>query len=541
MREAAKDRISNLPDSLLHQILSFLEIKDVARTSVISKRWKYICITVPDLDFSISNRITSSSETDKFMDFVDGTLHRHKFSNVNKFSLRWDDHLNESRLHSWISSLLMGNVKELSLHIRQNQSVFIPPSLFTCESLISLDLSTYPNIRLPKCINFPRLKHLKLSGFEISDESWNGELFLNSPVLEELILGPCKFDIGNFCISIPTLLKVYILCDDEDCAFIVDAPRLVSFSYCGFVPTEFVLPSFLALEEANVAIYFGDYMGALEERLSGFLCSLAHYICITSYLSDNLPKFHNVKLLSISGSVSTNEGLIALLKVVPNLESLVIEQDMDDEIEEDSDEDDENGSDSAEEDGDDEDGSDSAEEDGDDEDENNNAEEDGDDEDENNNADYVEGESNHDNEDVGDVSDAADCGSADEGEDKYDNEDIGANSIEGENNYDNEDQGDVADSAECDNSDEGEANYNNEDDSLFPHLKSVCFQKFVGNPRELMWLKLILRDAKALQMMTICYYDLRYRFANWKSEKEVMVEIPSFPRASPGCIFKFSS
>ncbi|XP_026424578.1 F-box/LRR-repeat protein At3g26922-like isoform X3 [Papaver somniferum] len=491
MREAAKDRISNLPDSLLHQILSFLEIKDVARTSVISKRWKYICITVPDLDFSISNRITSSSETDKFMDFVDGTLHRHKFSNVNKFSLRWDDHLNESRLHSWISSLLMGNVKELSLHIRQNQSVFIPPSLFTCESLISLDLSTYPNIRLPKCINFPRLKHLKLSGFEISDESWNGELFLNSPVLEELILGPCKFDIGNFCISIPTLLKVYILCDDEDCAFIVDAPRL--------------------------------------------------YICITSYLSDNLPKFHNVKLLSISGSVSTNEGLIALLKVVPNLESLVIEQDMDDEIEEDSDEDDENGSDSAEEDGDDEDGSDSAEEDGDDEDENNNAEEDGDDEDENNNADYVEGESNHDNEDVGDVSDAADCGSADEGEDKYDNEDIGANSIEGENNYDNEDQGDVADSAECDNSDEGEANYNNEDDSLFPHLKSVCFQKFVGNPRELMWLKLILRDAKALQMMTICYYDLRYRFANWKSEKEVMVEIPSFPRASPGCIFKFSS
>ncbi|RZC59818.1 hypothetical protein C5167_007120 [Papaver somniferum] len=38
----AEDRISNLPASLLHHILYFVPTCDAARTSVLSKRWKYI-------------------------------------------------------------------------------------------------------------------------------------------------------------------------------------------------------------------------------------------------------------------------------------------------------------------------------------------------------------------------------------------------------------------------------------------------------------------------------------------------------------------
>ncbi|XP_026413575.1 uncharacterized protein LOC113309372 isoform X2 [Papaver somniferum] len=194
----------------------------------------------------------------------------------------------------------------------------------------------------------------------------------------------------------------------------------------------------------------------------------------------SLLTFHNVKMLNVSDVLTTDQGLIALLKAVPNLESLVFNEYINDEREEDSDEDDEDDSEGAQEDGD---------------------------------------------------------------------EDDDVDSVEGENNLGNEDEGDVSDAAECDDKKEGESN--DEDDSwalgtvttgcLFPHLKSVFFEEFAGNPRELKWVKLILKNAKALQTMNICYYDTALCFVNGKSEKELMEEIPSFPRASTGCVVRFRS
>ncbi|KAI3969230.1 hypothetical protein MKW92_037010, partial [Papaver armeniacum] len=43
-------------------------------------------------------------------------------------------------------------------------------------------------------------------------------------------------------------------------------------------------------------------------------------------LSNNVPTFHNVKKLIISGRLTADEGLIGLLKTTPNLESLAIEE-----------------------------------------------------------------------------------------------------------------------------------------------------------------------------------------------------------------------
>ncbi|KAI3924914.1 hypothetical protein MKW98_031165, partial [Papaver atlanticum] len=108
-------------------------------------------------------------------------------------------------------------------------------------------------------------------------------------------------------------------------------------------------------------------------------------ICSVYNLLNNFLTFHNVKILNISGMLSTNQGLIALLKAAPNLESLVFEKYMEDEIE-DSDEDSENDSDGVEGDGDDDNGVDD--------------------------ADTGEGENNIDNEDA-----AAECGVNDECED----------------------------------------------------------------------------------------------------------------------------
>ncbi|XP_058785260.1 F-box/FBD/LRR-repeat protein At3g52680-like [Vicia villosa] len=53
MMISTQDRLSNLPDSILSHILSFLPTKLAARTSILSKIWKSIWLSLTTLDFTI--------------------------------------------------------------------------------------------------------------------------------------------------------------------------------------------------------------------------------------------------------------------------------------------------------------------------------------------------------------------------------------------------------------------------------------------------------------------------------------------------------
>ncbi|XP_026459941.1 F-box/LRR-repeat protein At3g58900-like [Papaver somniferum] len=91
-----------------------------------------------------------------------------------------------------------------------------------------------------------------------------------------------------------------------------------------------------------------------------------------------------------------------------------------------------------------------------------------------------------------------------------------------EEEYDIAGSGIDVDAAKDDGSDsdasDGEDNHCSEDDDwtvdvvndlecLFLHLKSVHFFDFTGNPMQMRWLKLILKNAKALQTMSISTYS----------------------------------
>lgn len=48
-----EDRMSTLADEVIHKILSFTDAKQAVRTSVLSKRWKLIWLTLPFLNFGL--------------------------------------------------------------------------------------------------------------------------------------------------------------------------------------------------------------------------------------------------------------------------------------------------------------------------------------------------------------------------------------------------------------------------------------------------------------------------------------------------------
>ncbi|CAN1138711.1 F-box/LRR-repeat protein 13 [Linum perenne] len=82
-RKGSVDRLSNLPDSVLYHILSFLDTEKTVQTSVLSRRWRCVWKHVPALVFD-SNSFDQSHK--RFTMFVDKVLSLRYPTNVDKVS-----------------------------------------------------------------------------------------------------------------------------------------------------------------------------------------------------------------------------------------------------------------------------------------------------------------------------------------------------------------------------------------------------------------------------------------------------------------------
>ncbi|RZC52608.1 hypothetical protein C5167_021034 [Papaver somniferum] len=121
--DVGEDRISKLPDPLVHHILSFLPTKTVVSTSILSKRWKNIWVSVPVLDFHNWEppRIRSGHydeyaitlETNNFMDFVERALVLRNMLNIHKFCLDCENgFFDHKRVNAWITTVMKCQVED---------------------------------------------------------------------------------------------------------------------------------------------------------------------------------------------------------------------------------------------------------------------------------------------------------------------------------------------------------------------------------------------------------------------------------------------
>lgn len=217
-----EDRISDLPDDILHHVFSFLPIKSAAQTSVLSKRWKNLWYSFPDLDFttagaplhdsaassSVRRRVRSHvARCAEYADQILSLIEKHSDVRV----LRFRAFLTFSRLSGLIRHAVKHNVQELDIEVSTCDYFNFPRSVIGSRTLRALRLkSCHPGFRLPPLEimkdGFRSLSILSLSRLILHDQPFLTNLFTDSsfPLLKKLHLEAC-FELRHLRVESPAL------------------------------------------------------------------------------------------------------------------------------------------------------------------------------------------------------------------------------------------------------------------------------------------------------------------------------------------------
>ncbi|KAL3634820.1 hypothetical protein CASFOL_021874 [Castilleja foliolosa] len=189
----AMDRLSQLPQPILHNILSLLSQRDAVQTSVLSKSWRYLWHGRLNVEFRDINCFDRKKE---FWSFLDKTLQRYLDQNLSlqKFLVcifHCDDDL--VLLKKWIPVLIMNmGIKSLNiLFCTMNGIAFpLPLVVFQSESLVELHLQGCDFSTLKSTDNIVMLKNLRtlrLHSDFITDEIFD-KIISGCPLIENLDL-----------------------------------------------------------------------------------------------------------------------------------------------------------------------------------------------------------------------------------------------------------------------------------------------------------------------------------------------------------------
>ncbi|KAM1758867.1 hypothetical protein TB2_007764 [Malus domestica] len=315
------DRISKLPDALLCHILSFVPTIYAVWTTVLSKRWKKLWISVPNLNFDEEDfPETYRVDKNRIMNFINRTLSFHGSSDIQKFLLccrREQDFSAKdfSHIGRWIRTAVRRNVVELDLHLTLDSNTptrefKIPQSLLRSKTLVVLTVYSNCITYAPTKGCFPSLKVLSMSVVWPDTDSFTslGNFLSCCPILEELSIDlSLRFrDVLNFYISAPLLMTLRISLDHPSSRhwtkYLINAPMLENLYLSDNVLSSYFLESSVSLVRAeidfkdrfsydNASYSDEDEFWGLPDKRLGF----------SNRATPSLEKFSDVKYLSLSG------------------------------------------------------------------------------------------------------------------------------------------------------------------------------------------------------------------------------------------------
>lgn len=102
------DRISGLPDDVVVKILSFVPTKVAVSTSILSKRWEFLWMWLPRLEFI--------SQKPELRDFIDRKLLLHRAPFIERLCLDlYGPAIKPEDTRRWIEIAVSRHVRELKI------------------------------------------------------------------------------------------------------------------------------------------------------------------------------------------------------------------------------------------------------------------------------------------------------------------------------------------------------------------------------------------------------------------------------------------
>ncbi|RWR81287.1 F-box/FBD/LRR-repeat protein isoform X2 [Cinnamomum micranthum f. kanehirae] len=170
----------------MNLILVCLPIRDAVRTSILSKKWRYKWVSIPDIVFD-KDCLMKDKSNREHADVVDKVLSQH-VGPICKFSCM-SYVLSGSHFDRWIEFLSLNVIKKLSLKILEESYEYydVASCIFDCEKLCHLELINCKLKVPPTFKGFHKLLVLVLNEVLISAEAI-AYLISKCPLLETLKL-----------------------------------------------------------------------------------------------------------------------------------------------------------------------------------------------------------------------------------------------------------------------------------------------------------------------------------------------------------------
>ncbi|CAN0891707.1 Putative F-box/LRR-repeat protein At5g02930 [Linum grandiflorum] len=288
------DRLSDLPDCMLHHILSFLDTQSSVQTSVLSKRWTSLWKYVHVLTFSTPLFRTNSAGLESFVENV--LSHRSDCSRVTRVTWKLGGRGIKDLVDKVIRYAASHGVQELYL-LTNNGS----PDAF--ESI---------------CASYQSLKVLEIEGIDI--EKTHVGLWSRFQLLETLTLTYCNLVFADAATdafaNFPRLETLKLLycnklrdCDDdtsETSVLKVTAPKLLHLE---MVSTFFNSLEIVAPKLQSFTLLIDEYSSPTEKL-------------ILDVSKSNLPSLNSANI-NLQGYLFC----VNLFKVLHNVQALTLEVD----------------------------------------------------------------------------------------------------------------------------------------------------------------------------------------------------------------------